>query len=596
MNTEQYRTLTPEQQAAVMRAEARMRQAQQDALTRAEAGTRQGPGQPGATGNAPAQAPQNLTTEQRRRRLQLLQEQARIRAAQGSGLDQETRRLLEAARATELLQQHGDQADPAQKGWGQTFRENIFGDDAPDTQNFGERVGSALNKAGEAMTFGLVGDETSAAVESLVPGVNYDDRRDHYRQQEEVLERDNPGLALGADIGGSVAGAVLPLGAAGTLSRGASLMPRVGASVAAGGAGGATYGFMEGEGLSDRTTDAQTGAKFGAAAGLAAVPVGAAVQRAGDAIVGRRAMANAARNAPSSEELRAMGQAAYRQIDDAGVQIKPEAFERNRQRIVDVLRRGTGFDELPGPGSLTPNSARVSQIMGEASSRMAQESTAALPFRSLDQMRRQAGAAAGNVTNKTDQQAGMTIIEGLDDFIENLSPDDVVVGDAKALKDAIPKARDLWARMSRSQQIDDAIAQEGNYLSGGASAIRNQFAKILRNPKLSRGFSEAEKAAMRRVVQGSAPKRILDLLGGGLGQLTQIGAGFGIGGLPGAALGAGTATLARKGSEAITNRNAEIARAIIAGGKMRGGLPVASEANRRVIEALIRRKAVAVPQ
>ena len=110
-----------------------------------------------------------------------------------------------------------------EKSWGQTLKENLIGDNDPNSQNFGEKVGSALNKAGEAMTFGLIGDEASAAVESAIPGVTYNDRLNHYRGQEEVLERDSPGLALTSEIGGAVAGAMLPLGAAATLGRGAGL-------------------------------------------------------------------------------------------------------------------------------------------------------------------------------------------------------------------------------------------------------------------------------------------------------------------------------------------------------------------------------------
>jgi len=485
----------------------------------------------------------------------------------------------------------------APKPIGQRIRENVFGDDDPNTQNTGERIGSALNKAGEALTFGLIGDEASGAAAALIPGgMGYEERRDFERQQEEVLERDSPMLALGADVGGSVLGAALPVGAIGTLGRGAGLMPRLGASVGIGAAGGATYGAMEGEGQQDRIDEGQKGAAWGGAMGAAAVPVGGAVQRIADSLVGTKAIRAGARNAPTSEELRAAGNAAYKQIDEAGVQIKPEAFDNAQSKILDSLRTRTGYDELPGPGSLTPNAGRVMEIMRQSSDQMASDPTSALPFRSLDQMRRQAGAAAGNVTNRQDSAAGSVVIEGLDEFMQSIGADDVVAGDVTALKEAIPKARDLWSRMSRSQLIDDAMAQEGNYLSGGSSAIRNQFAKILRNPRLSRGFSDAEKKAMQRVVQGTMPEQVMNLMGGGLGQLTQIGAGFGIGGLPGAALGAGAAALSRKGSEAITARNAEIARALIANGQMRGGLPVASEANRMMAEALMRRTGVAVPQ
>lgn len=483
------------------------------------------------------------------------------------------------------------------RGIGQILRENIMGDNDPTTQNVGERIGSAINKAGEAMTFGLIGDEASAAVAGAIPGgMGYSDRLAFERQQEEILERDNPALAFGSEVGGSVLGALLPFGAIGTAAKGAGLASRVGTSAAAGAGMGGTYGFMEGEGAEDRMRGAQTGAALGGAVGAVAPAIGGGVQRLAQSRANRRAIANVARNAPTSAQLREAGNRAYQAVDDAGVQIRPQSFDRARQDIVKALRSNTGFDELPGPSSLTPGAARTMQIMGEASEQMSQDPTAALPFRSLDQMRRQAGGAAANFSNPTDQRAAVEIISQLDDFVNRLSPDDAIAGDVDALKTALPRAREVWGQMSRSQLLDDAMEQSENYLSGGSSAIRNQFARILRNDKLSRGFSDAEKAAMRRVVQGTMPEQILNLLGGGLGQLTQMGAGFSIGGLPGAAAGMGTAALARRGSEAVTKRNAEIARALVAGGRMRGGLPVISEAPRRITEELMRRTAAVGPQ
>lgn len=482
-----------------------------------------------------------------------------------------------------------------QQGGG--LRGFLFGDNDPTTQNTGEKIGSFLNKAGEAMTFGLIGDEASAAVEGMLPGVDYETRRDHYRGQEEVLERDHPLASIGAEVGGGVLGAVA--GGAGPLAAkiaGRGLLARGAASAAAGAAGGATYGFAEGEGgVDERQAAALMGGGLGAVAGGAGTAIAAGASRVANGLLTRRAIAQAARGAPSSADLRAAGQAAYREIDDAGVEVTPEAFGRAREGILGRLRAETGYDELPGPGSLTPNTARVMQIMGNASDEMTPDASAALPFRSIDQMRRQAGAAAGNVANKSDQQAGMTVIEGLDDFVAGLGPDDVTAGDVERLQEIIPKARDLWARMSRSQLVDDAIEQEGNYLSGGSSAIRNQFARILRNKKLSRGFSDAEKAAMRRVVQGTMPEQILNLLGGGLGQLGQVGIGS-LGGLPGAALGMGTAALSRVASEAVTSRNAERARAAIASGLLRQGVPQIGAPTRGLLEAAARRAGVTQTQ
>jgi hypothetical protein len=471
-------------------------------------------------------------------------------------------------------------------GVGHKIKDNLIGTN-DGVQSPGEALGTWLNRAGETATLGLVGDEASAAAYSMLPGRSYDAELERMRANE----RNMSGAGrISADISGAILPALAGFGMASTAKTIPGMIAR---GAATGGAQGATLGFMEGEGgVENRADNAMMGGGIGAALGGIVAPVaGALANRMAQGRANNAAIKRMAANAPSTDDLRLAGNAAYQAIDDAGVQIKPSALDATRARIVEALRGGTGFDELPGPGSLTPNSARVMEIMGQSSAKMADDATAALPFRSLDQMRRQAGAAAGNVANKTDAKAGMTIIEGLDDMVNRLGPDDVVAGDVDALKSLIPKARETWSRMSKSQLVDDAIESgSNNYMGGAGSGIRNQFASILRNKKLSRGFTELEKVAMRRVVNGTIPEQFVNLLGGGLGQLATIGGGLGMGGIPGAIAGTGIAAAARKASEAIVRRNAEIARAVIANGG-KGSLPQISQMPRQIIEALIRRSA-----
>jgi len=484
-----------------------------------------------------------------------------------------------------------DTVQPVQPSTGQRVKEFFLGDNDDTTQNLGEKIGTALNKAGESLTFGVVGDEASAAAAAAIPGGrDYNERLAFERQQEALLEQTNPGAALAADIGGAVVGAALPIGAIGTLGRGAGLMSRIGASAATGAGMGATAGFMEGEGASDRTSQAGVGAALGAGVGAVAPAIGAGVQKFADSRAANRAIREAARGAPTTEQQKAIARALYGQVDDAGVQIKPEVFSRMRQGLeADLVENG--LDNLPGAGSLTPKASRVMEIGRQMEGRMAQEPTAALPFSSLDQLRQHAGTAASDLSfmgrPTQDARLGTKVIEGLDDFVGKLGPDDIAAGDVAALKTALPKAREAWSKSIKSGMIDDAIEQEGNYLSGGASAIRNRIASILRNPKLSRKFNEAEIAAMRRVVQGPMHQQILNYMGSGLGMMGQIGLGA-VGGPVGAAIGIGAAAGSRKLSEHTTRKAAELARALVANGQL-SKFPVASDANRRIAEQLLRR-------
>lgn len=444
---------------------------------------------------------------------------------------------------------------------------------------------AAAQGAGQGVSFGAMDEAVGGLYGMTGPGTfgqNYDYATAKMRAELDRGREQFPGTSLAAEVAGAL---TVPVGA---MAQTGTLPLRMAKSAAATGALSGVYGFGAGEGnLSDRANNAMWQGAVGAGIGALIPGAGSVLQSVLNSRVANKAIKAAAKNAPSTDELKALGRGLYDQVDAAGVQISPQAFDRARGNILADLQANTGFDNLPGPGSLTPNTARVNQIMGAASDAMAADPTAALPFKALDQMRRQAGAAAGNVTNKTDQQAGMTVIDGLDDFVNNLGPGDIVAGDIAALNSALPKARDVWARMSKSQTIDDAITAGGDYLSGASSGIRNQFKNILRNPKRAGRFTEAERAAMRKVVNGSIPEQLLQLVGGGLGQLAQTGAGLAMGGIPGAMVGAAAAGLTRKAAEAVTTGKAEILRGLVANGGL-GALPQAPTALRNLMEQRLR--------
>lgn len=511
------------------------------------------------------------------------------------------------------------QPEPAQSGFDR-FKSNWLPDDNPDSHNRGEKLAAMINKAGEAMTVGLIGDEADARVKSWLGGGTYEEELAKNRKQEEVLSRDHPGAAIGSEIAGGVLGAFAPGGQIGTLSRGAGFGAKVAASAGAGAGMGATYGFMEGEGRDDRLSEGLTGGLLGGLTGAAAPVVGAGVQKVADDVVQSSFLRSLTRpamaGAPSTADLKATGRALYKEVDDAGVQIKPEAFSRLTGEITDYLR-ANGLDELPGPGSLTPKSARVVEIARQMDGQLRASADAGqnpgLLFSSLDQLRRHASTAAMNMApdGATDRALGAMTIEVLDQFVDGLGDraDGILTGDFAALKTALPKARETWKRMSKSQLLDDAIEQSETYLSGQASGLRNQFARILRNKKLAKKFTDVEKAAMKRVAQGSLPETLVHYMGSGLGMMGTMGggaaaglAGGPVGALLGGAAGTAAASGARKASGAIAMRNANAARALVANGGGQalpavagmlpapaGSIPIASDAVRGVSEGLLRR-------
>ncbi len=445
----------------------------------------------------------------------------------------------------------------------------------------GGAVGAGARSMLQGMTFGG-GDEIVAAGASMFGGGSYDAELERERARLEKGRDQNAGTSILSEIAGAIA---VPLGA--TKLTG-NLPARMAQSAGITGALSGVYGFLAGEdGLASRAANAVDSAALGTLIGGGIPAVGNLVTRGAETVMGNRAIAKAAKNAPTTEELRAAGNAAYKAVDDAGVVVDPQAFGSAASGIVNRMA-AEGMDT--GPMSLTPQGARVADIISDTG-----QSGQPIPFSELELLRRKAGVPAGNVANRTEQNVGATAIAGLDDFVNNLDPSQVVSGNAEELPQLIKTARDVWSKMRRSQLVDDAIENSQNYLSGEASGIRNQFARILKNDKLARGFSEAEKTLMRRVVNGSLPEQMLNLASGGIGQIATILGGAGLGstaGGMGAMVGAGAGALgamaARKGAEALSSRNAEIVRAIIANGGL-PELPKLAPQTRSVIEALMQR-------
>ena len=189
----------------------------------------------------------------------------------------------------------------------------------------------------------------------------------------------------------------------------------------------------------------------------------------------------------------------------------------------------------------------------------------------LVNLRQSIGVAADSLEPR-DARLGTIMINALDDFVESLP------GTAEW-----KTARNIYARSRRAATVEKAIVDAGRTASGVENGLRIEFRKILKSPKLSRGFTKAEKDAMDDVVNGDFTTNTLIKIGklsfgrgaqsGFVGGTTgsTIGAllGGATGAAPGAAIGAVAVPAAARGAQELalarTQRAAEILRALIGG-------------------------------
>jgi hypothetical protein len=392
---------------------------------------------------------------------------------------------------------------------------------------------------------------------SMDIGGAYDSALANARGEQKLAETRSPI----ANTVGQVAGG---LAASGTAQRGGlsllnAAQPTI-KSMALRGAGegaayGGLYGFGSGEGgVENRVNEA---AKQG---GLGAVTGGLV-----GGLAGRSAQKVADSTIPSTQQLKAAGNQAYKEADQAGLVISPQSFSNAVDDIAIAMQK-EGMDKTIHPKALA------------ALTRLTEAQGGQPTLREIDTLRRVVKSAAASIDPSERRLANM-MTNKLDDFVSNLKPTDVVAGDALKATSALNKGRDMWSRMRKSEMIEEAVTKAKNRAastgSGGNAdnAIRQNIEKILDNPKKSRGFTNEERALMQKVVDGKPIQNLMRLIGklspSGNGLMIALHSGGAVasGGLslPIAAVGAG----AKKIADLATPRNVEaLSRVIRSGGSL----------------------------
>ena len=460
-------------------------------------------------------------------------------------------------------------------------------------------MGATIAGAGRGATFGGI-DELTGHLNAAIPGSgNPAERntfgREHVRAYEEAATKTNPDDMLTSEIAGAVSVPIMaPFQAGSLLARGAG-------NALSGGIAGGLYGGLTGEG-EERLERAESGAKWGAGAGVLAALLGAGVQKTRDAVAARRGLREASRNAQSAAAKRAESGRAYDAFEGADVQLSPDAITRLRTQLEGRLPR-EGLVTLPGAEARTSGGRQILDVMRNMDDQVQAAASAgqnpAVPLRTIDDLRQVAGDVAQDVNSvgraTKDARLGAISIDEIDNFIDGLKSSDVVVGDVGAAREALQKARSVWKTAAKTQVLENILSQQDNYLGGAASAIRNQIATLLRNPKTRKQFTEAEQRVLRNMIGGNFASRAIRLAGNGIGRQMQAAGGAAAGGVPGVLAGLLTGEL----SMAMANRNAvraaERARDVMANGGIQR-LATANPEVTRVIEALVRRAGVALPQ
>jgi hypothetical protein len=429
---------------------------------------------------------------------------------------------------------------------------------------FGDEVGSG----GAALGRYLAGKSGLAPEVGL--SEQYERQRALDRAEQERYARQNPvanvgGQVLGIAAGGAPTGAAAAFGIRGApaaVQIPATLGGRVAEGVRTGAPLGALYGAGEGEGLKERAANAATGAVGGAVVGAALPTVAAGVRGA----FGRRTVSG-----PTVDQLRQQANAFYTQMDRAGVQLAGPAFQRIAQNVA-ARARLAGVDPSVHPRV----TGALRRLLSDASGA---RGSAVPTLRHMDTLRQIMRDAAGD---PGERRIARIMVEGLDDNLNRLQTRDIVAGNQQVGLTAVREARQLWQRMRKGELIDNLFENArdktgANYTQAGLhTALRQEFralAKRIRDGK-ERGWTNAERAAIERVVRGGPVENVLRLIGkaaprGVFSAAPAFSAGYLFDPVTGAAV-AGAGEIGKRAATAMGMRSADRVSDLVRA----GGVPV----------------------
>lgn len=408
---------------------------------------------------------------------------------------------------------------------------------------FGDEIGASGAASGAFLRSLL--ETGSIEQASQAAGEAYNQRLGELRQGIRDVRAEHPIAGTGAEVlGGLATGGTFAKSGLTLLNAARPTIPSMVTRGAIEGAGyGAIHGFGTGEGgVEDRARRAASGAAVGGA-------TGGIMGLVGGAIAGRQAR----QNVPTTQELRKAGDAAYKAADRAGVVVANQRFASAVDDIATAAKQA-GIDRTIHP--------RATAALTRLESEMGKQPT----LKEMETLRRVLKAAAAS-PEADERRIAQIMIEKFDDFIGNLSPADVVAGDAVAGSQAVREARRFWNRFRKAELIDEAVEaaalRAASTGSGGNvdNAIRQNIRSILTNRKTSRLFSEEERRLMKRVVEGGRLQNLARWLGkmspegNGLSLLLHLLGGTATGGatLPLAGVGAASKAFADRATPMNVN-------------------------------------------
>lgn len=248
------------------------------------------------------------------------------------------------------------------------------------------------------------------------------------------------------------------------------------------------------------------GTKYERPARVAAALIGGAGVGAAKGI-GTRMAADKANtvSTPTIDALKTQSGELYEKAKSLGIVVKPDNFKQFSTTLAGDLKK-EGIDK-----TLTPAASRAVVRIQEIT-----KNGEPVSFDAIDTLRKVASIAGESVV-KADRRMGRIIVDKIDDYVDSLTPKNVISGDPAQAASTISAARDLWKTASKSSTIKDIItkaeANAGDFNIKLDTALRNQFKKLSNNERGMSRFSPVEQDAIKKAASSGTMSDILHMVG-----------------------------------------------------------------------------------
>lgn len=362
-----------------------------------------------------------------------------------------------------------------------------------------DAVGAAIAKGSD-----LFRSDSDKLYKDKSIGDVYKEARGQSKERLQQQMEQHPALAIGANLaGGLLTGGVGASTKAGGAIANSLRTGGTGARIAKGALAGATSGGLYGAGAADdgeRLEGAGKGAIYGAAVGGAIPAAGAALSATGKGIK-NTATGMFARDADELAEaagnIRESSSKSYKAMRDAGVVFTKAASQKVASNLDAALKQAGQLNKRIHGNTI----AVVNDLKKLANSGQ-------LGLEELDQFRQLFGDMAGDIGNKSNARVASIVRGSIDNILDNMDDKAFQAGGKDAVE-ALKLGRAEYARARKFEAISNIIEKSG----GDANKLKRDLTSLMNNPKKLRGFSPAEREALKQAANQTTGEGLMKMVG-----------------------------------------------------------------------------------